>query len=162
MVCRSVPAVVRLERGSPGVIAPAKPGPRVFVEFRASRVRDRDGQVLSVPSVLSGAGYRVRARAEFITRDGLENARVLIVDRSLDALGWRTTTLVRRWTEQGGAVLILAPAQPGPTRTRHGAGRIATLDPGVLTPRDFVIDLLDTMRWLEPSAVGVAEVRLPR
>ena len=163
MVCRPMPAILAPGRTSSGDAPVERRGPRVFVEFRAAHVRDRDRQQLSVNSVLHGAGYRVRARPEFITRDGLEGNRVLVVDRSVDALGdWRTAALVNRWIDDGGALLILAAGQPGPARVRQGAGRVAALDPTVLTPRAFIMDLLDAMRWLEPSAVGVAEVNIPR
>ncbi len=92
-------------------------GPRVFVETRAGRVRDAGGQVLSVPMLLGADGYWARSGPEYITRERLQDTRVLVIDRLPEQLGnRRTTTLVSRWIESGGAVMVLTAGQ-GPEGT---------------------------------------------
>ncbi len=123
-------------------------GPAVFVETRAGRVRDAAGQMLSVPMLLGADGYWTRSGPEYITRERLENTRVLVIDRDVEALGGRTTTLVSRWIESGGSVLVLARGQGPEVRTERGLGRAAVIDPSAFAAADFVGRLQAAMHWL--------------
>ena len=124
-------------------------GPRVFVETRAGRVRDAGGQVLSVPMLLGADGYWARSGPEYITRERLQDTRVLVIDRLPEQLGnRRTTTLVSRWIESGGAVMVLTAGQGPEVRTERGLGRVAVIDPSAFAAPDFVARLQAAMHWL--------------
>src|SRR5687768_10861141 len=105
-------------------------GPTVMVHGDAGRVRDAAGQALSVPALLGADGYWVRARSGYLTRERLRDTKVLVVDRAWDTIGdWRTSTLLSRWIDEGGAVLVLARGEGPEARHHLGAGRIFVMDP---------------------------------
>ena len=125
-------------------------GPTVMVHGDAGRVRDATGQALSVTMLLGTDGYWVRSRQGPITREGLRDTKVLLVDRAWETIGdRRTTTLLSRWIHEGGAVLILARGQGPEARRQIGAGRIAIVDPAAFATTEFGERLLATMHWLD-------------
>lgn len=134
-------------------------GPRVTVDRLAATVHDAAGRAISISGVLSADGYWVRSLLTFITREELAGVDVLVLRQRPDALDdGRTRTLVTRWIDEGGAVLVFAPGAPGApgaaARQIQGAGRIATLDLSALDTADAVAALLNAMHWLS----GVREV----
>ena len=125
-------------------------GPTVIVHGGAGRVRDASGQALSVTMLLGTDGYWVRSRQGAVTREGLRDAKVLVVDRPWEKVGdRRTTTLLSRWIHEGGAVLMLAGGQGPEARRQIGAGRIAVVDPAAFATTDFVERLLAAIHWLD-------------
>jgi hypothetical protein len=125
-------------------------GPTVVVHGGAARVRNADGQALSVSMVLAADGYWVRARSEYLTRERLRDAKVLVVDRAWDSVGdWRTTNLLSRWIHEGGAVLELTRGEGPEARHQLGAGRIAVIDPTAFSTTEFAERLLGALHWLD-------------
>jgi hypothetical protein len=125
-------------------------GPTVMVQSGAGRVRDATGQALSVTMLLGTDGYWVRSRPGPITREGLRDTKVLVVDRAWDTVGdRRTTTLLSRWIQAGGSVLTLARGEGPDVRRQVGAGRVAVVDPTAFETTDFVERLLGAMHWLD-------------
>ena len=125
-------------------------GPTVVVRGSAGRVRDADGQALSVSALLGADGYWVRARSEYLTRERLKGTKVLVVDRAWDTIGdWRTKTLLSRWIHEGGSVLVLAAGEGPEARHHLGAGRVAVVDPAAFATTDFVERLLAAIHWLD-------------
>jgi hypothetical protein len=125
-------------------------GPSVLVHGGAGRVRDATGQALSVTMLLGTDGYWVRARPGPITREGLSNTKVLVVDRAWDRVGdGRTTILISRWIHEGGSVLTLSRGEGPEARHQLGAGRIAVVDPAAFATTEFVERLLAAIHWLD-------------
>lgn len=125
-------------------------GPVVTVHGTAERVRVADGRTLATTMLLGADGYWVRARPEYLTRDGLNRTKILVLDRPWDAVGdRRTTTFLQRWIHEGGSVLVLARGQGPEARRELGAGRAAIIDPSAFDTAQFVERLLDTMHWLD-------------
>ena len=124
-------------------------GPTVMIHG-PDRVHDASGQALSTTILLGADGYWVRPSREYLTRERLEATKVLVVDRALNAIGdWRTSTLLSRWIEEGGAVLILARGAGPDARHQLGAGRIAVVDPAAFGATEFIEHLLAAMHWLD-------------
>ena len=125
-------------------------GPTVVVHGGAARVRDAQGQAVSVSMVLAADGYWVRTRSEYLTRDRLMDTRVLVLDRPWDSIGdWRTTNLLSRWINEGGAVLVLTRDEGPEARHQLGAGRIAVVDPTAFGTAEFAERLLAAVHWLD-------------
>ena len=124
-------------------------GPTVLIHG-SDRVRDASGDALSTTILLGADGYWVRPSRDYLTRERLALSKVLVVDRSWNAIGdWRTSTLLSRWIHEGGSVLVLARGQGPETRHQLGAGRIAVIDPAAFGAAEFVEHLLAAMHWLD-------------
>jgi hypothetical protein len=125
-------------------------GPVVTVHGGAERIRDAGGHSLSIVMLLGADGYWVRARPGYLTRAGLTGTTVLVIDHAIDAAGHeRTSTLLTRWVQDGGSVLLLTRGLGPEARHQLGAGRIAVLDPRAFATTNFVARLLDAMHWLD-------------
>lgn len=122
----------------------------VVVDWPATTVRDASGATVSIPAVLRAAGCWVRRGRQFITRERLEVAGVLVVNRLPDDT--RTATLVRRWVSAGGTMLVLTAGQGGPSDLAVGSGRIVVLDPASLEGVALAARLLDEVRKRPPSS----------
>ena len=125
-------------------------GPTVMVHGAAERARVASRVAVSVTGVLGADGYWVRSRPGYLTRDGLRDTRVLVLDRPLDRVGdLRTTTFLSRWIQEGGAVLMVTRGEGPEMRRVVGAGRIAVIDPSAFDTTEFVARFLDAMHWLD-------------
>ena len=128
-------------------------GPTVTIHGGADRVRDATRQALSVTMVLGADGCWVRASRGYLSRAGLEGTRILVLERAWKTVGdWRTTNLLSRWIQEGGAVLILARVEGPEARHQLGAGRIAVVDPTAFGTTEFVERLLSAVHWLSSDA----------
>ena len=127
-------------------------GPTVLIHG-TDRVREAYGEALSVTILLGADGYWVRPSRDYLTRERLEAAKVLVVDRAWNSVGdWRTSTLLSRWIHEGGSVLVLARGAGPQARHQLGAGRVAVVDPAAFGATDFVEHLLAAMHWLSSEA----------
>jgi hypothetical protein len=125
-------------------------GPTVYVHGGFDRVRLAGNEVLSAWTLLSADGYWVRARPGYLTRERLRSAKVLVVDRPWNTIGdWRTATMLSRWIQEGGSVLVLAKGEGPEARHALGLGRVAVIDAAAYDPAAFVERLLDAMHWLD-------------
>lgn len=125
-------------------------GPTVVVHANATRVRIAARVAMSVTGLLGADGYWVRSRPGYITREQLKDTKVLVLDRPWDQVGGsRTTTLLSRWIQEGGAVLMLTRGEGPEARRDVGAGRVAVIDPSAFETAEFVVRLLDAMHWLD-------------
>lgn len=125
-------------------------GPTVIVHAGAERVRVAARTAVSVTGVLGADGYWVRSRPGYLTRERLKDTKVLVLDRPWDRVGdRRTTTLLSRWIQEGGAVLTLTRGEGPETRRDVGAGRVAVIDPSAFETTEFVARLLDALHWLD-------------
>jgi hypothetical protein len=132
-------------------------GPRVLVDWPVALVRDAARDVVSIPGVLVGDGYLIRSGPEFITRERLQGARVLVIHGAVsDIADGRTRTLVTRWISEGGAVLMLTTGQPSNARQVVGAGRMASFTPSSVPAPELVAQLLATMHWLSDATTHEA------
>lgn len=133
----------------------AESGPRVAIDGAHHNFHTVDGRYAPFAQLLRNDGFRVSGSEAAFTDESLANVDILIIANALapeDAEEWRTPnpsaftadeiTVVRRFVERGGSLLLIADHMPfGGAAQDLGAAFGITFDNGFATDGDNAPDV---------------------